>query len=63
MIKDEFNLDVLPEEIAASKRKYFKQYFDTDPDFDLLPGVRELIINYYENNIKRFGLICKYEYH
>ena len=52
MIKDEFNLDVLPEEIAASKRKYFKQYFDTDPDFDLLPGVRELIINYYENNIK-----------
>ena len=52
MIKDEFNLDVLPEEIAASKRKYFKQYFDTDPEFDLLPGVRELIINYYENNIK-----------
>lgn len=36
MIKDEFNLDVLPEEIAASKRKYFKQYFDTDPDFDFL---------------------------
>lgn len=52
MIKDEFNLDVLPEEIAASKRKYFKHYFDTDLDFDLLPGVRELIINYYENNIK-----------
>lgn len=52
MIKDEFNLDVLPEEIAASKRKYFKHYFDTDPEFDLLPGVRELIINYYENNIK-----------
>ena len=52
MIKDEFNLDVLPEEIAASKRKYFKHYFDTDLDFDLLPGVRELIVNYYENNIK-----------
>ncbi|HCO21063.1 MAG TPA: ABC transporter ATP-binding protein, partial [Flavobacteriaceae bacterium] len=34
MIKDEFNLDVLPEEITASKRKYFKHYFDTDPDFD-----------------------------
>lgn len=52
MIKEEFNLEVSPEEIATSKRKYFKQYFDTDPDFDLLPGVRELIINYYENNIK-----------
>lgn len=52
MIKDEFNLEVSPEEIAASKRKYFKHYFDTDPDFDLLPGVRELILHYYENEIK-----------
>ncbi len=52
MIKEEFNLEVSPEEIATSKRKYFKHYFDTDPDFDLLPGVRELIINYYENGIK-----------
>ncbi|MFT3919766.1 HAD family hydrolase [Cloacibacterium sp.] len=52
MIKDEFNLDVLPEEIAASKRKYFKHYFDTDPEFDLLPGVRELIVHYFENGIK-----------
>jgi beta-phosphoglucomutase-like phosphatase (HAD superfamily) len=34
-VKDEFNLDVLPEEIF-SKKKYFKHYFDTDPDFDLL---------------------------
>lgn len=52
MIKEEFNLEVSPEEIAASKRKYFKHYFDTDPDFDLLPGVRELILHYYENEIK-----------
>ena len=52
MIKEEFNLEVSPEEIASSKRKYFKQYFDTDPDFDLLPGVRELIAHYFENGIK-----------
>ena len=52
MIKEEFGLEVSPEEIAASKRKYFKHYFDTDPEFDLLPGVRELIAHYFENGIK-----------
>ncbi len=52
MIKEEFDLEVSPEEIATSKRKYFKHYFDTDPEFDLLPGVRELIVHYYENRIK-----------
>ena len=52
MIKEEFGLEVSPEEIATSKRKYFKHYFDTDPEFDLLPGVRELIVHYYENRIK-----------
>lgn len=52
LIKEEFNLSVSPEDITSSKRKYFKHYFDTDPDFDLLPGVRDLIINYFENGIK-----------
>lgn len=52
MIKAEFHLNVSPEEIAATKRKYFKHYFDTDPDFDLLPGVRDLIISYHERGIK-----------
>lgn len=52
MIKEEFDLEVSPEEIATSKRKYFKHYFDTDPEFDLLPGVRDLIVHYYENRIK-----------
>ena len=51
-LKEKFNLDISAEEIAKIKRKYFKHYFDTDPDFDLLQGVRELIVNYYENNIK-----------
>lgn len=52
MIKEEYQLEVTSEEITALKRKYFKHFFDTDPDFNLLPGVRELIINYYENGIK-----------
>jgi HAD superfamily hydrolase (TIGR01509 family) len=40
------------EEISAHKRNYFKKYFDTDPNFDLLPGVLDLIKNYHENHIK-----------
>lgn len=52
MIKEEYQLEVTSEEITALKRKYFKHFFDTDPDFNLLPGVRELIINYYEKGIK-----------
>ena len=40
------------EELAQIKRKYFKHYFYNDPDFDLLPGVRNLIENYTANHIK-----------
>jgi HAD superfamily hydrolase (TIGR01509 family) len=49
---EEFNLEITHEGIAEIKRSYFKHYFDTDPDFDLLPGVRELIVHYYEHGIK-----------
>lgn len=49
---EKFNLDISPEEIAVIKRKYFKHYFDTDPDFDLIPGVKELIMHYYQEDIK-----------
>ena len=49
---DEFNLAISPEKIAEIKRKYFKHYFDTDPDFTLLPGVLDLIKHYFENGIK-----------
>jgi len=34
------------------KRKYFKDLFDNDSDFDLIPGVLNLIQHYYKNNIK-----------
>lgn len=40
------------EDLAAIKRNYFKHYFDTDPEFDLIPGVKDLIIHYFENDVK-----------
>lgn len=49
---DYFHLKVTPDEIAAIKRKYFKDLFDHDPDFDLVPGVLPLIQDYHENQIK-----------
>lgn len=48
----EFHLDISPEEIVAMKRKYFKDLFDNDSDFHLIPGVLNLIQHYYKNNIK-----------
>lgn len=51
-LKEKYNLDVSAQEITKIKRKYFKHYFDTDPEFDLLPGVRELIETYYAEDVK-----------
>lgn len=47
-----FELKISWEEIAAAKRDYFKIYFDTDPDFDLIPCVKDLIMHYFENGIR-----------
>lgn len=47
-----FNLDKTWQEVAEHKRKYFKHFFDTDPDFNLIPGVKDLIQHYYDNDIK-----------
>ena len=49
---EKFNLEVSHEDLAAIKRNYFKYYFDTDQDFDLIPGVKNLIEHYYENGLK-----------
>lgn len=49
---EKFNLTQTHEEIAQIKRTYFKELFDNDPDFDLLPGVRSLIESYYNNGIR-----------
>lgn len=52
ILKTTFDLPISAEEIASIKRKYFKHFFDHDTDFDLLPGVLNLIKNYHENSIK-----------
>lgn len=48
----EFSLTHTVEEITNIKRNYFKHFFDSDTEFDLLPGVRELIEHYHQNGIK-----------
>lgn len=49
---EKYNLDKTHEELTERKRVYFKDYFDHDTEFDLIPGVRKLIEHYYENNVK-----------
>lgn len=47
-----FSLNASHEELAKTKRRYFKDFFDTDTDFGLLSGVKELIEHYHANGIK-----------
>lgn len=49
---ENYQLSHSHEELAIVKRKYFKDYFYNDADFNLLPGVKSLIENYFENDIK-----------
>ncbi len=51
-LAEKFNLGTSPEDLASIKRRYFKHYFDNDADFDLLPGVKNLIENYHSNGLK-----------
>lgn len=51
-LREKFTVEESWEDLAAIKRNYFKHYFDSDPDFDLIPGVKDLILHYYENDIK-----------
>ncbi|MCT7904328.1 Beta-phosphoglucomutase [Candidatus Ornithobacterium hominis] len=48
---DKFGLKNQPQELINVKRKFFKHLFDNDPNFDLIPGVLDLIKNLYQNNI------------
>ncbi|MBB4806139.1 HAD superfamily hydrolase (TIGR01509 family) [Chryseobacterium defluvii] len=47
-----YNLSHTHEGLTDIKRTYFKDYFYNDEDFDLIPGVRELMKHYHENGIK-----------
>ena len=38
--------------LQGIKRSHFKDYFDNDDEFDLIPGVRKLIEHYHENEVK-----------
>jgi beta-phosphoglucomutase len=49
---DMYGLDVSAEYIMETKRKYFSDLFYNDSEFDLVPGVRNLIEHYAENQIK-----------
>ena len=52
LLINEFNLTQTNEELCAHKRKYFKHYFDTDEDFNLIPGVLNLIQHYSKHQVK-----------
>jgi len=49
---DEFDLDNDPQELIGIKRKKFKRLFKSDPDLDLIEGVRQLIEAYHAKGIK-----------
>lgn len=49
---EKFQLNETHENLSAVKRGHFKYYFDNDPDFNLIPGVKNLIENYYDNGLK-----------
>lgn len=46
-----FELTQPPEELVQLKRNAFKHLFFNDPDLELIEGVRDLIENYYYNNL------------
>ncbi len=47
-----YGLDQTPDDIIAAKRSYFKELFANDTEFNLLPGVLELIQHYHQAGIK-----------
>lgn len=51
-LKERFKTEESVERLMQEKRTYFKEFFDNDPDFNLLPGVLELIQHYYSRDIK-----------
>ena len=49
---EKYKLNQSQDDLAIIKRKYFRHFFYNDTDFNLLPGVKSLIENYFDNNIK-----------
>jgi len=51
-IVKEFNLTHEVDDLIAIKREIFNDAFDEKADLELLPGVRNLIVNLYENGLQ-----------
>ncbi|MGV4414417.1 HAD family hydrolase [Chryseobacterium sp. T1] len=51
-LAETFPSKITSEELILKKRERFKHLFYNDIDFDLIPGVKALIQNYYDNGIK-----------
>lgn len=49
---DKFKLTHTVDDLMFVKRQIFTELFYKDPDFDLMPGVRNLIEHYHSHNIK-----------
>lgn len=49
-VKENFGLDIAVEEMEKVKRDHFKNLFYNEADFDMVPGVMNLIKHYFENN-------------
>lgn len=51
-LKDTFDLEHEVEHLVQTKRSLFNDAFDVKEDLDLLPGVRELIVDLHSNGIQ-----------
>jgi beta-phosphoglucomutase len=48
-LKDLYEISLTNEQLLEEKYKYFFEAFDTSEDLDLMPGVKDLIINLHAN--------------
>lgn len=51
-IKDRFQLDDEIEDLIATKNKLFIEAFDRKEDLQLMPGVKDLIVDLYDNGMQ-----------
>lgn len=47
-----FNLDYTPESLVAIKRKYYKEFFESNSSLSLIDGALNLIKDYHHNGLK-----------
>lgn len=52
ILKDKFNLNDEVNNLVLRKRAIFNEAFDTKPDLELIPGVKQLIIDLHHNGLE-----------